>query len=181
MRDTRGHLFYAAKRAFGYSYPNYDVKQLAEAVCKQKGWELVQVRFYTGVPDVDERDSRTQFWNSKLARMGRQGIYTFTRPRRSGREKGIDLRIGLDVVSLALEGAYDVGLIFSQDQDLSEVAREIRSLIQRGGRWIKLASAFPVSPQYSNRRGINGTDWIPVDRELYDACIDPRDYRRSST
>jgi hypothetical protein len=44
-------------------------------------------------------------------------------------------------------------------------------------RWIKIVSAFPVSPTATNRRGINKTDWIEIDRAMYDACIDPRDYR----
>jgi hypothetical protein len=96
---------------------------------------------------------------------------------RKGHEKGIDIRIALDVVRLALEGAYDVAVIFSQDQDLSEVASEIRQIARREARWIKLASAFPSSPTYKNRRGINGTDWIVIERSLYDGCIDGRDYR----
>lgn len=26
-------------------------------------------------------------------------------------------------------------------------------------------------------RGINGTDWIPIDRTTYASCLDPKDYR----
>ena len=126
--------------------------------------------------------------------MGRQGIVTFSRSLRyrnrtftlpdgtqhsllSGEEKGIDVRIALDVIRLAHRGAYDVALIFSQDQDLSEVAKEIRVIAQEQDRWIKVASAFPVSPTSRNKRGINSTDWIRIDRATYDACIDKRDYR----
>jgi len=68
-------------------------------------------------------------------------------------------------------------MIFSQDQDLSEVAREIRNIARSQGRWLKIASAFPVSPVIQNRKGINWTDWIQIDRATYDACLDPRDYR----
>jgi len=39
------NLFYAAKDAFGYPYPNYDVVALSEAVCRLRGWQLQQVRF----------------------------------------------------------------------------------------------------------------------------------------
>jgi hypothetical protein len=70
-----------------------------------------------------------------------------------------------------------VAVIFSQDQDLSEVADEIRKISSREDRWIKIASAFPIGPTSRNRRGINGTDWIKIDRKTYDACIDSRDYR----
>ncbi len=94
-----------------------------------------------------------------------------------GQEKGIDIRIALDVVRMARENQFDVALIFSQDQDLSEVADEVRSISAAQNRWIKLACAFPASPTYDNTRGINKTDWVEIDRALYDACLDPNDYR----
>ena len=81
----------------------------------------------------------------------------------------------------AVDNAYDVALIFSQDQDLSELAHEIRRIARRDQRWIKLVSAFPASPVYRNRRGINGTDWVPIDRATYDRCLDQRDYRPKKT
>lgn len=90
-------------------------------------------------------------------------------------EKGIDVRLALDVIRLAHKGLYDVALIFSQDQDLSEAADEIREIAKEQGRWIKIASAFPEGGP--NRRGINRTDWCPFDKTLYDACRDPKNYR----
>ena len=94
-----------------------------------------------------------------------------------GEEKGMDVRLAVDVVRMAREKLYDVALIFSQDQDLSEAAVEVKAISMQQGRWIKVACAFPVSPTAENRRGINGTDWIKIDRAVYDACLDPNDYR----
>ena len=68
-------------------------------------------------------------------------------------------------------------MVFSQDQDISQVADEVRSISVQQGRWIQLACAFPASPTYINTRGINGTNWIRIDRVTYDACLDPKDYR----
>ncbi len=188
------NLFHAAREAFGHSFPNYDPKRLVTAVCDDRGWVVQQVRFYTGVPDAEDNRFWNHFWTSKLAQMGRQGIWTYSRSLRyqnqtvtlpdgtqhsylAAHEKGIDVRIALDVVSLAIDNALDVALIFSQDQDLSEVSGEIRRIARREGRWVKLASAFPSSPTYRNRRGIDRTDWIRIDRTTYDRCLDPRDYR----
>lgn len=129
--------------------------------------------------------------------MGTRRIQTFSRPLRYrnqtvvlpngktttilvGQEKGVDVRIALDIVRLAREGSYDVALLFSQDQDLSEVADEVRKISSLQKRWIKVASAFPVSPTATNPRGINNTDWIKIDRVTYDACLDPNDYRPKS-
>src|SRR3989454_7286028 len=81
---------------------------------------------------------------------------------------------------MAHRGAYDVGLVLSQDQDLSEVADEIRAIAREQNRWIKIACAFHSSPTSRNRRGIDKTDWIRIDRATYDACLDRRDYRRGA-
>jgi hypothetical protein len=94
-----------------------------------------------------------------------------------GEEKGIDVRIALDVIRMVRKNELDVALLFSQDQDFSEVADEIKTIAREQNRWIKVASAFPVSLSATNARGINKTDWIRIDRGTYDACIDPRDYR----
>jgi uncharacterized LabA/DUF88 family protein len=191
------NLFYAAKEAFGYTFPNYDVKALSDAVCRQCDCRLVQARFYTGIPDPADNAAKNHFWSGKLAVMGRQGIKVFSRPLRyrnrtlrlpdgsthsflAGEEKGIDVRIALDVIRLARGGECDVVVIFSQDQDLSEVAEEIRTVAQEQNRWIKVVSAFPSSPAMRNRRGINKTDWVRIDRQTYDACLDHRDYRLKS-
>lgn len=188
------NLFHAAREAFGYLHPNYDVTCLARTLCSGQGWSLAQVRFYTGVPDAKDNPFWSAFWAGKLSVMGRQGVVVFSRPLRyrnrrvrspdgtlhtylAGEEKGIDVRLALDVIRLAHRGDYDVALILSQDQDLSEVAAEIRVIAQERNRWIKIACAYPVSPTTRNRRGIERTDWIRIDRASYDQCLDRRDYR----
>lgn len=167
---------------------------LAERIAASRGWTLTQTFFYTGIPDPTDNPFWNHFWTAKLAVMGTRGIQTFSRSLRYrnqtirlpdnsvttilvGQEKGIDIRIALDVVRLARENRYDAALIFSQDQDLSEVADEVRAISIQQARWIKVACAFPSSPTAENRRGINNTDWIKIDRTTYDACLDPNDYR----
>lgn len=191
------NLFHAVREAFGYTYPNYDVATLSRAICDGQGWTLQQTRFYTGIPDPADNSFWSSFWAAKMAVMGRQGIHVFSRTLRyrnravrladgtthtflSGEEKGIDVRIALDVISMAHANEYDIAVIFSQDQDLSEVAEEIRAIAREQNRWIKLACAFPVSPTSRNRRGIDKTDWIRIDRATYDSCLDRRDYRPRS-
>ena len=188
------NLFRCAKTAFGYTFPNYDVQALAEAVCRQQGWQLLETRFYTGVPDVTDDAFWNHFWTAKLAQMGRQKIRTYSRSLRYrnqrfllpdgtehtilvGQEKGVDVRLALDIVGTAYQQSADILLVFSQDQDLSEVADEIRQISSAQNRWIKMASVFPSSPTSTNRRGINGTDWIRINREIFDSCLDSRDYR----
>ena len=188
------NLFYAAKDAFGHTFPNYDVLALSQRICADQGWTLAQTRFYTGVPDAADDTFWNHFWTHKLAQMGRTGVHVFWRPLRYrnqtvrlpggvthtvlvAQEKGIDVRLALDVVRLGADKHYDVGLILSQDQDLTEAVEDVKQLAAEQRRWIRLACAYPFSPAMRNRRGIDKTDWIRIDRTMYDACIDTRDYR----
>lgn len=76
------NLFYAARNAFGYTFPNYDVSALATTVCQQQNWHLAQVRFYTGVPDAMDDGYWNHFWTAKLAQMGRQRVHVCSRALR---------------------------------------------------------------------------------------------------
>lgn len=187
------NLFHGAKEAFGYTHPNYDVRTLAATICDMEGWTLEQVRFYTGVPEPSDNPFWHIFWSNKIAHMRRFGTYAYYRSLRyrnkrvklpggtyatflTGEEKGIDVRIAIDMIRMAHRREYDVALVFSEDQDLSEVADEVRLISHEQSRWIKIACAFPYSPTHK-ARGINKTDWIRIDKTIYDSCIDTRDYR----
>jgi hypothetical protein len=56
------------------------------------------------------------------------------------------------------------------------LADEIRTISKQQNRWIKTASAYPTSPAVKFR-GIDGTEWCRINRTMYDACLDARDYR----
>src|SRR2546422_10753207 len=103
------NLFHAAREAFGYTYPNYDIRALAERMCAGRGWQLTQARFYTGIPDPQDAPRWHHFWSAKLAVMGRQDVHVYSRSLRyrnrtvhlpdgtthtflAGEEKGIDVR-----------------------------------------------------------------------------------------
>ena len=191
------NLFYAARASFGHRYPNCDPVALARTVCARQGWQLRQVRHYPGIPAPWDDPIWHSFWRAKFAAMGRQGVHVVARTlryrwhvhrlkggsvvrHRTREEKGIDVRIAIDVIRLAEKNVVDVVLLFSQDQDLAEAAREIRGIAREHGRWIKVASAFPRSERTKEAEGIDETDWIPIDRATYDACVDPRDDRPRS-
>lgn len=188
------NLYHCLRETFGYGHPNYDVMKLAHETCKLRGWNVSEARFYTGFPDARDDAQWNQFWTKKLLAIKRQGVHVYSRAlryrdrviklsggatltTRVGEEKGIDVRLSIDIIRLAHRNAYDVALVFSQDQDLSEVADEVRVIAREQHRWIKMACAFPYAPGCQNERGINGTDWIRLDRTTYERCIDPFDYR----
>jgi hypothetical protein len=66
------NLFHAVRETFGYTYPNYDILKLAESVCQLKNWQLIQTKFYTGIPDPKDDPAWNHFWVAKLGKMGHQ-------------------------------------------------------------------------------------------------------------
>lgn len=188
------NLFQHAKEAFGHFHPNYDPIKLHAHVCAAHGWTPNLVRFYSGVPTTAEDPKWASWWSNKVLALKRARVHVTTRQLRyrteyafdaNGNEKaitvphekGIDVRLALDVVSCAVSKQFDVGVIYSQDQDLSEVVSDIKKIAALAGRDIKLACAFPDGPKASSHRGINGTQWIRIEQADYDQCLDPRDHR----
>jgi len=186
------NLFHAAREAFDYPNPGYDPPRLATIVCLAQEWSLEQVHFYTGIHSPDVNPDWHDFWMRKLSALAHRGVKTFRRPLRYrtqrvrhpdgsvsrdlvGHEKGIDVRIALDIVRLARKNLYDVALVFSQDQDLAEAFQEVRTIAREQDRWIKVATAFPWSERRRNTRGIDASDWIPIEQDLYDRCLEARD------
>ena len=188
------NLFQHAKAAFGHYHPNYDLIKLHNRVCELQGWTPDLVRFYTGIPDSVRDPMWSSYWSNRILAMKRSGISVTTRHLRYRKrqaynaqgeietvvvpqEKGIDVRLALDIVRLARTRQFDVAVIYSQDQDLNEVVEEVQEIAESQSREIKIACAFPDSPTASYRRGINKTHWIKLDQAVYDTCLDPRDYR----
>ena len=188
------NLYRHAKDAFGHHYPNYDPVKLHNAVCGRMGWKPFGVRFYTGTPAADRSPMWHGFWSNKLLALRRAGVLVYSRPIRyrdqdielpdgtytvvqTSQEKGIDIRLALDVMRLALSNQFDVAVIFSQDQDLSELVEDIKEVGRVQNRWIRLACPYPFGPLATSDRGIDKTEWIKMDQAFYDACLDPHDHR----
>lgn len=187
------NLFQHAKKAFGHYHPNYDPIKLHAKVCADNGWAPNLVRFYTGVPDATHNQMWAGYWARRVLAMKRAGIHVTTRPLRyrteeiqvdgsmtvvvTPQEKGIDVRLALDLVSCALSEQFDVAVIYSQDQDLCEAVQEIKAIGKKLNRMFEIASAFPFGPKASVKRGIDKTTWIKIDEASYNACLDPYDYR----
>ena len=185
------NLYHLAKDAWAagrreasspYRWPSYDVEKLARVlVAKTPGRQLEETRFYTGVPDPrgGERQSFWHgFWSNKLRYLKSQGTYVYRgRVNVGGQEKGVDVSLALDLVRATYEQRYEAAIIVSQDTDFGPAVRLAKEIAQSQGRMLVHESSYPVGPGSVSRRGIPGTVWVPIDRVIYDACYDPRDYR----
>jgi uncharacterized LabA/DUF88 family protein len=196
-------LFKQAEDCFGYKKPDYDPLKLAELIVELEPNRVLKcLRFYTGIHKASINPSLHTFWNNKLsilkkivkAKLGDNGIFIFTRELKyndeevfdkktkqvkiikKGREKGINVRLALDMVEFARKNEYDVAIIFSQDGDLEEAVKDVNDIASEQGRIIKIECAFPFSmiPIAPNTylRGIPNTKWIKIEKGIYDLCID---------
>ena len=163
------NLYRAALTAYGSSHKEarYDVLALAESVAASQQMGVVtDVYFYTGIHST-KKPALREFWLRKLAAMGRQTNETgatvhpwsrqlqytreeTTRPDGtkdewfSGHEKGVDIRLALDMIRVARQGKADSMLLFSQDQDFVDAVREARMIYEERGAQLTVACAYPV-------------------------------------
>lgn len=185
------NLYHLAKDAWAptprvpsspYGYPSYDVERLAaNLVNRVPNRRLVQIRFYTGVPNP--KHGRVAafwqgFWNNKLRFLGSRGIYVYRgRVNPGGQEKGVDVSLAIDLIQLTYDAAYDVAIVVSQDWDFGAAIRLAKAIASGQSRKVEFESAFPYEVGIINPRGIPGAAWVHIGKALYDACIDPTDYR----
>lgn len=225
------NLYITAKELYGRSDPDFDPEKLASCVGEKLNCNVVQFRYYTGIPGRTEQSEWHAYWvaknrkvqNSKIVKavvITKELKYRYKNTQlplspESGKwarfilpngqqlprgsklyledgnplppgttinaqvkeEKGIDVRLALDLVKLTREKSFEVAVLFTQDQDHEETVKEAKAIAASQNRWIKLYSAFPVGAG-GNPRGVNGTDWIPIDESTYLACLDPNNYRQ---
>jgi len=166
---------------------------------------LAGVRFYTGIHDPRINPHAHAALRRRLEAMKKHGVWTFTHtlkyseqevvdhatPRcehgfckvdvvQRGREKGIDLRMGLDMLRLARQRQYDVAVLVSQDTDLNQAVQELMVLRNELDLWVVCENAYPYSPNSGrpNFRLRSCRYWHVVDNAMFERIRDDTDYSR---
>jgi uncharacterized LabA/DUF88 family protein len=126
------NLYLSAREAFGWENEssrrgNFLPLQLGRLIVgADQGRVLKQVRVYTGIPS-QERDkdgyraarSRFDTWRAEGGSLVE--VFENNLQYRRGekpREKGVDVRLAIDLVRLCIDKEYDVGIVVSADNDL---------------------------------------------------------------
>ncbi len=160
------NLYHGCQAHFGHGNTHPDLLA-AEFL---EGRALAGIRFYTGLasPQLDPKgNARMQ---RRLSAMRERGVYTWSHQLKysqkrvikkhsrpcpcgcweiveimQGREKGIDLRIALDMIRMARHSEYDIARLVSQDGDLEQVVREIRDLQTELALALRIENVIPFS------------------------------------
>ena len=170
-----------------------DPVRLAEHLAADSTYDRVlhEVRIYRGIPS-QKRDPKgyaagrrqVSGWATdprvKVSTRTLQYLVDPDDPDRvvSVREKGIDVALAIDFATLALEKAYDVGILFSLDTDLNPSLEYVAAKQRAWGKPRTEVAAW-TNPALTNRRlAISGHQiychW--VDASAYTKVQDLRDY-----
>lgn len=141
------------------------------------------VRYYTGVHDLARRPEPHGLMVRRLQAYEADGVTPVAIPVRYdgkgvGREKGVDVRIALDMARLGRKGLFDVAVVVSEDSDLDEAVKDLYALRDHE-RWIAVENALP----HSGMRGARSPRWLksarrrrPITRQMFDATRDDTTY-----
>ncbi len=96
-------------------------------------------------------------------------------PGEKPREKGIDVALALDYVTLGVGAEYDVGILMSTDTDLKPALEFIRASVPSARAEV---AAWSALSGHSRRLAISGQKlWCHwLDDEDYASCADSIDY-----
>ena len=147
--------------------------------------ELSEVRIYTGRPD-SSRDPRTYGAHMRQCeaweRMGAVVVPRTLRyppdwPQRPAEEKGVDVELAIDFIAGALDGDFDVGIIFSTDTDLRPA---LEFVVARFERYPRAESAAWRGPDSNRALRVRhpGRNWVHyLNYDDYLSVRDRTDYR----
>lgn len=176
------NLYYRCKEHFGWpwAHPLRLAQTLVDEDRARYGPDshvLSGVRHYTGIHDPNRRPKEHRAMKRRLDRYEADGVRAAPiqmrryDPSGRGREKGVDVRIALDLTRLGVKGLYDVAIIVSEDSDLDEAVRDVHAL-RDDERWIAVENALPWGPHSHTRWLPSAKRRRPITAELFDSVRD---------
>jgi uncharacterized LabA/DUF88 family protein len=192
------NVYRGAREAFcAYGAPHWEgqVQPLAlgQLIASDSPFDrrLHQVRVYRGQPDAT-RDPRGYTANARQAAAWRtspavhvtmrtlrypRGWPVTHQPGEKPQEKGIDVALAIDFVSMAVAGEYDVGVLMSTDTDLKPALEAVARLTPTHGIRAEVAS-WSSAGGHSRRLAIPSRrlycHWLGKD--AYDQIADATSY-----
>jgi hypothetical protein len=172
------------------SAPHWEgqVRPLAVAACLKggDGRRVDSVNVYRGMPSSKHDPKGFGACQRQVAEWESKHVNAVTRPLNyrdptNPHEKGIDVRLAIDFVMMAMRDEYDVGILFSADTDLLPAIEAVLEL--KGPGSVELAAWLPGDGRPARRLRARdkkgGEAWCHLlGRREYTAVSDPTDYNR---
>lgn len=118
-----------------YSLLDFNFKKFVEWLVQPN--ELIEVRYYLGVVSRRKNDSKSEELYSNQQRLFRrlqqQNIIItlgqlIRHPDKTYHEKGVDVRLAVEMIRFARRNKYDIAYLVSSDTDLVAAVEEVQSI-----------------------------------------------------
>jgi len=119
-----------------HSLLEFDFRKFAEWLAANDKNELVEVRYYIGALKRQRNNEKSEKMYADqqklLGKLQQQKIpvvlgQLIQHPDETFHEKGVDVRLAVEMIRLAREKMYDVAYLVSSDTDLVAAVEEVRS------------------------------------------------------
>lgn len=166
------------------SRTHVDPQRIGELIMSRRNHpsELAGIRVYRGRPSPSRQPSAAAAFDRQVAVWAATGPVAVTSralryppgwPTSPAQEKGVDVALAVDFVRLAMQRAYDVGVVFSSDTDLLPALETVAA--QRLAR-VEVAA---WSNTFRLRFGATTRPWCHhLTTGDYQLVMDPTDYTK---
>lgn len=144
---------------------------------------LTCVRYYTGIHQATQNAVQHTKMTNRLAAYEAEGSTVVSIPLRydssgQAREKGIDVRLAIDMVRFGRKGLFDVAVVVSEDSDLDEAVQDLYDLRDHE-RWLAVENALPLG----TTPGVRKPRWLasakrrrPISPAMFGKIRDSRSF-----
>lgn len=117
-----------------YSLLDFNFRKFAEWLVKPD--ELMEIRYYLGAIKRERNNQKSeQLYNSQQKLIGKiqqQNIIitlgqVIRHPDKTHHEKGVDVRLAVEMIKFARENKYDIAYLVSSDTDLVAAVEEVQA------------------------------------------------------
>jgi uncharacterized LabA/DUF88 family protein len=193
------NAYHAARQAFAApdppprSWGQFSPRLLGEHLVPngQNGRELLEVRCYRGMPSATRDPRGHAAWEAQTAAWAREGVTTVSRPLwypkgwsvaapggEKPREKGIDVALATDIVSMTYRQEFDVGIVMTLDTDLQPALEAVLAVRRETGHPKLEVAAWSVRARGGPRLALPGESlWCHwLDASVFDTIRDTTGY-----
>jgi len=126
-----GSNFYHSLK-YSFSKVNIDLESFCNFLINNN--DLIQINYYTAPLNQIDNEleySRQQKYFNYLSKIKRLNLYFGRLEKRNNNhktEKGVDVKLAIDLLSLAYNNKYDIAILISNDSDFVPAVKEVQIL-----------------------------------------------------
>ena len=129
-----GSNWYHNSKKILKNHKDIDLELLSNLICKKFNFELIEIRYYNSIPDIQDNEKTYHKHLEFLDKLSKKNIIVKTRKLKRNKksnarlEKGIDVMLATDMIrKTLLENKCDVCILLSGDADFIPAMETIKN------------------------------------------------------